>query len=121
MKICIPTEDNEGLNAKVDSHFGSAQFFTVYDTETKAVSTIDNTNAYLSQGMCHSIGVLGTASIDAVVCQGIGMGAVQKLNEVKIKAYRASGETVADIIKKYESNEAVEIIPKNDGTQHGCH
>ncbi len=121
MKICIPTEDNEGLNAKVDGHFGSAQYFTIYDTEKKTVSTIDNTNAYLSQGMCHSIGVLSTASIDAVVCHGIGMGAVQKLNEANIKAYRTSGETVADIIKKYENNELDEIIFKNARGQHGCH
>jgi len=121
MKICIPTENKEGLSAKVHGHFGSAQYFTIYDTENKTVNIIDNTNAHHSHGMCHPIGVLGTASIDAVVCQGMGMRAVQKLNETGIKAYRAVGDTVADVVKKYESNELEEITPQNACTQHGCH
>jgi predicted Fe-Mo cluster-binding NifX family protein len=121
MNICIPTENKEGLNAKVHGHFGSAQYFTIYDTEKKAVSVIDNTNAHHSHGMCHPIGVLGTASIDAVVCQGMGARAVQKLNEVNVKAYRAVGDTVADIIKKFESGELAEITPQNACAQHGCH
>jgi predicted Fe-Mo cluster-binding NifX family protein len=33
MKICIPTENKEGLSAKVHGHFGSAQYFTIYDTD----------------------------------------------------------------------------------------
>ena len=121
MKICVPTENNEGLSAKVHGHFGSAQHFTIYDTETKTVNTIDNTNAHHSHGMCHPIGVLGTASIDVVVCQGMGMRAVQKLNEGGIKAYQAAGDIVADVIKKYENKELKEITVENACAQHGCH
>jgi len=121
MKICVPTENKEGLSAKVHGHFGSAQYFTIYDTEKKTVDTIDNTNAHHSHGMCHPIGVLGTASIDVVVCQGMGMRAVQKLNEGGIKAYQAAGDTVADVIKKYENKELKEITVENACAQHGCH
>ena len=61
------------------------------------------------------------SSIDAVVCQGMGMRAVQKLNEANIKAYKASAETVADIIKKFKGNELEEITAQNACAQHGCH
>ena len=43
MRICIPTANKEGLNAKVHGHFGSAQHFTIYDTEKDALNIIDNT------------------------------------------------------------------------------
>ena len=121
MRICIPTETNEGLNAKVHEHFGSAPFFTIYDTEKNEVKTLDNTNAHHSHGMCHPIGVLGTSSVDVVVCQGMGMRAVQKLNEANIKAFRAVAGTVAEIIKKYKDNELKEITVENACAQHGCH
>ena len=121
MRICIPTETKDGLKAKAYGHFGSAPFFTVYDTDKKEVKTVDNTNAHHSHGMCHPIGVLGATSIDVVVCQGMGMRAVQKLNEANIKAFRASGETVSDIIKKYEANELEEMTVQNACSQHGCH
>ena len=120
MRICIPTENKEGLNAKVHGHFGSAQHFTIYDTEKDALNIIDNTNAHHSHGMCHPIGVLGTGSIDVVVCKGMGMRAVQKLNEANIKAYQADGDTVADVIKKFKNNELKEITMQNACAQHGC-
>jgi len=121
MRICIPTENREGLNARVHGHFGSAQYFTVYNTEKNNLDIIDNTNAHHSHGMCHPIGVLGTSSIDIVVCQGMGMRAVQKLNEAGIKAYQAAGSTVAEVIKRYRSNELKEITVMNACAKHGCH
>jgi predicted Fe-Mo cluster-binding NifX family protein len=121
MKICIPTESKEGLSARVHGHFGSTPFFTIYDTENDTFKAMDNTNAHHSHGMCHPIGVLGTGSIDVVVCQGMGMRAVQKLNEANIKAYKASADTVADIIKKLKGGELEEITAQNACAQHGCH
>ncbi|MFH1640433.1 MAG: NifB/NifX family molybdenum-iron cluster-binding protein [Candidatus Omnitrophota bacterium] len=121
MRICIPTENKEGLNSKVCGHFGSAPYFTIYDTKSETFRTVDNTNTHHSHGMCHPIGVLGISSIDAVVCRGMGMRAVQKLNEANIKAYKAEADTVAGIIKKYKDNELAEITPENACAQHGCH
>jgi len=121
MKICIPTGSREGLYAKVHGHFGSAPFFTIYDTENKSVRVVDNTNAHHSHGMCHPIGVLGTSSIDAVVCLGMGARAVQKLNEAGLKAFRASAETVAEIIEKFKAQELEEVTVENACAQHGCH
>ncbi len=121
MRICIPTENKEGLNAKVYNHFGSAPYFTIYDTGKETFKTVNNTNVHHSHGMCHPIGVLGVSSIDAVVCRGMGSRAVVKLNAANIKAYRADGETVAEIIKKYKDNELEEITVQNACMQHGCH
>ncbi|MCU0651837.1 MAG: NifB/NifX family molybdenum-iron cluster-binding protein [Candidatus Omnitrophica bacterium] len=121
MRICIPTENKEGLSARVYEHFGSTPYFTIYDTENETFKIVDNINAHHSHGMCHPIGVLGTSSIDVVVCQGMGMRAVQKLNEANIKAYKAVAGTVDEIIKGYKGNELEELTVQNACAQHGCH
>jgi len=121
MKICIPVENKEGLNARVCGHFGSAPYFIIYDTEKEAFQSVDNANAHHSHGMCHPIGVLGVSSIDVVVCRGMGLRAVQKLKEANIRAFLAVGETVAEIIKKYKDNKLEEITAQNACAQHGCH
>ncbi|MDD5165826.1 MAG: NifB/NifX family molybdenum-iron cluster-binding protein [Candidatus Omnitrophica bacterium] len=121
MRLCIPTETKEGLGAKVYGHFGSAPYFTVYDTDKEGIKVINNTNAHHSHGMCHPIGVIGTSSIDAVVCMGMGARAVQNLNAANIKAFRADGKTVSEIVNKYKAGELEEITIENACAQHGCH
>jgi predicted Fe-Mo cluster-binding NifX family protein len=121
MRICIPTENKEGLKAPVYGHFGSAPYFTVYDIEKDVLEIVDNTNAHHAHGMCHPIGVLGASSMDAVICQGMGMRAIQKLNEAHIKAYRTVAGTVAEIIEKFKKNELEEMTFENACAQHGCH
>ncbi len=122
MRVCVPTEDKGGLNAKVYGHFGSAPYFTIYDTEKETVKIIDNLDSSHEHGMCHPLGVIGTASIDAVVCQGMGARAVQKLNEGNIKAFRATAGTVAEIVKKCKNGELEEITVNNACSHHGgCH
>lgn len=121
MRLCIPVETKEGLQSRTYGHFGSAPCFLIYDTDKKAAKTVANDSAHHSHGMCHPLGVLGTSSIDAVVCRGMGARAVQKLNEAGIKAFRATGETAADIIKQYEVHELEEITMQNACAQHGCH
>jgi predicted Fe-Mo cluster-binding NifX family protein len=121
MKICIPTETNSGKAAEVYGHFGSAPYFTIYDTDTETVEIIDNANQHHSHGMCHPMAQLAGKNIDAVVCGGMGFRAVQKLNEGGIKAYRAVPGTVENISDQFLKGELEEITPDNACAQHGCH
>jgi predicted Fe-Mo cluster-binding NifX family protein len=72
MKICIPTETDAGKKAKVYGHFGSAPYFTIYDTEKDDCETVDNSNQHHIHGTCHPVGALDSQRIDAVVCAGMG-------------------------------------------------
>jgi predicted Fe-Mo cluster-binding NifX family protein len=121
MKICIPTETNEGKSAQVYGHFGSAPFFTIVDTAAETIEIIDNTNQHHSHGMCQPMSQLAGKKIDAVVCGGMGSRAVQKLNESGIKAYRAVPGTVEDISNQFLKSGLDEITVNNACTQHGCH
>lgn len=121
MRICIPTETNAGLKAKVNAHFGSANYFTIYDTEKESVETLDNTNMHHAHGTCQPMKMLGARSIDVVVCSGMGARAIQGLNAVGIKALRAEASTVEEVIKKLNDKKLVEITVENACVQHGCH
>ncbi len=121
MRICIPTDSREGLKAKVYGHFGSAKYFTIYDTEKNTVSVVENSNAHHSHGACHPIAVLGGGDIGAVICLGMGYRAVEKLQAAGIRSYLVSGETVEDVIKDYKNNSLREITSENACGHHGCH
>ena len=121
MKMCIPVETKEGLKAKVFAHFGSAPYFLIYDIDKDAFEAVSNSDRHHIHGTCHPLKVLENQTIDAVVCRGMGARAVQKLNEDDIKAYRASGETVEELIKRYKEGILEEITIDNACTDHSCH
>ena len=121
MRICIPTETSDGKNAKVYGHFGSAPYFTIYDTEKNTCETINNSNQHHAHGTCHPMNILDGKNIDAVVCGGMGGRAVQKLNEAGIKAYLAEPGTVLDMANKYIESSLKEITVENACSQHNCH
>lgn len=121
MRLCVPTETNKGATAQVYGHFGSAPFFTIYDTTTKRAEIIDNANQHHAHGACHPMASLDGKKIDAVVCGGMGARAVQRLNEAGLKAYRAIPGTVEEIAAQFVKGGLEEITPLNGCMGHGCH
>jgi len=121
MKICVPTQTDKGKEAQVFEHFGSSPFFTIYDTESGDVDIVNNANQEHSHGMCQPMSQLKGKDIDAVVCGGMGMRAIQKLNEGGIKAYRAIPGTVENIAEQYVKGGLEEITIKDACTNHECH
>ncbi len=121
MNLCIPIEEPEGVKSKVYGHFGSAPFFLIYDTEQKNSRVLENGNQHHSHGMCQPLQALANEKLGAVVCQGMGARAVQKLNEGGIRAYRVSSETVEGIVKDFLAGALQEITVENACQQHSCH
>jgi predicted Fe-Mo cluster-binding NifX family protein len=121
MVLCIPSETNQGKDARCYGHFGSAPFFTLFDTSAGSVEIIDNTNQHHAHGMCHPMAALTGRKLDAVVCAGLGARAVQRLNEAGIKAYRAVQGTVSEVAAQFLNGKLDEITVSNACSQHGCH
>jgi predicted Fe-Mo cluster-binding NifX family protein len=121
MKICIPTETGEGKNAQVYGHFGSAPFFTIYDTEAKSMEVVDNANNHHEHGTCNPIAALQGKSVDVVVTGGMGARAVMMLNVSGIKVYRAVPGSVETIISTFNAANLEELTAQNACASHGCH
>lgn len=121
MKICLPTIGKKGLGEKVYNHFGSAPYFTIYDTDTKKIEIIKNDNEHHSHGACQPLNSIAKYNIDIIMTNGMGARAVQMLNTGGIKVFKLDGDTVADAIKKYQDNKLEELTIENSCSQHNCH
>ena len=99
MKICLPTTGKNGLKETVYNHFGSAQFFTIYDTVTKEIQIVENDNEHHEHGSCQPLGVISKYNVDAIMTNGMGRRAVQILNEGGVKVYILGGSTVEEAVK----------------------
>ncbi len=122
MRICIPTDSDEGKDAQMNARFGSASFFKVFDTVTKKYETIVNSNEDHVHGLCLPTNVLKAQNIDMVIGTGMGMRAMQKLNEIGIKIFMASGGTVEKSIALFEKSELQKMDSEKacKNHEHGC-
>ncbi|MBU1052938.1 MAG: NifB/NifX family molybdenum-iron cluster-binding protein [Proteobacteria bacterium] len=115
MKICFPVESDKGLDSEVFGHFGTAPSFVVFDTETKSTYTINNQDLGHAHGKCSPLKALDGQMVDVIIVGGIGAGAINKLNEMGIKVYRANKGSVQENLKIFQST----IMPEMT-IQHAC-
>lgn len=108
MKIAVSTVGTT-KDSKLEPRFGRANFFVVYDTETKEYSVIDNQEI---QDTAHGAGPQTSQKIfDAgvnVILTGNGPGknAFQVLEAANIKMFICKEDITAEaVITKYLNNE----------------
>ena len=121
MKICMPTQTDQGVDAAVTAHFGSAPFFTIYDTDTKRFEHIGNRNLHHIHSGCQPLMALRGQAVDVVICGGMGARAVQKLGADGIKAYKVKGATVKEALINYLEGRLNPITSLNACHDHDCH
>lgn len=121
MKICLPTETSQGLKAPLYGHFGSAPFFTLADTETGILEVRDNQGQVHAHGACHPAGALEGLGIQAVICGGMGLRALHKLEEAGIEVYRSGALTVEEALCEIREKRVEKLTGEGACAQHkGC-
>lgn len=120
MKVCIPVEENKGLDSITYDHFGSAPFFLIYDLEKEALKVIENQDLHHAHGMCQPLKALGGVEVDAILVGGIGAGALMKLNNQGVKVYKVTNQTALQNIELLKRNELMEFSMNNCCNHHGC-
>lgn len=85
-------------NGNVFGHFGRTEKFKVYDIEGGKVvnSQILDTNG---EGCGALAGILSIANVDALICGGIGGGAVNAIEEAGIKLYAGASGNTDDVVE----------------------
>jgi predicted Fe-Mo cluster-binding NifX family protein len=114
MKICIPTQEDRGLDSRVSRHFGRAPYYALVETETGEVEMEANTKACHDHGHghghdhghghrcgCHQI--MGSRDLGAVICTGMGRGALAGFVKRGVDVYLADKETVAEVLEEFRS------------------
>jgi predicted Fe-Mo cluster-binding NifX family protein len=119
MNICIPVEEDNGLESQVCAHFGSAPAFMIVDTESGVCRAIANRNQQHAHGMCTPLSSLQGEQIDGMVVGGIGMGALSKLNAASIGVYISEHSTVAETIAAFKAGALRLVQPHMACGHHG--
>ena len=122
MKLCFPVKEIADLESEVYGHFGSAPAFIVFDSDTKTIASVNNSDLHHAHGMCNPVGALAGHQVDVVVVGGIGGGALMKLNQEGITVYQAIGKTVRENIELIASNRLPQFQPGHAcaGDAGGC-
>jgi predicted Fe-Mo cluster-binding NifX family protein len=119
MLACIPTTGDSGLEDEVSKHFGSAQYFTLFDTETDEVTVVPNRNVHHDHGTCHPMNQLKRYHIDAVACAGMGRRAIQALSAEGITVYDSGPYTVEQIVQRLKDDDLPTMDPARACLGHG--
>jgi predicted Fe-Mo cluster-binding NifX family protein len=98
MKICIPTRSDKGNEALISAHFGSAPFFTIYDTDSASLDVIKNQNEHHEHGQCHSLRAVAGLDVEVVIAAGLGHRALEGLNSAGIRVYKTAAKTVSEVL-----------------------
>jgi len=121
MIVCIPTQENQGLESSAFAHFGSAPAFIIHDTETGVTRFRENNNQDHAHGSCNPGRTLMGESVDAVITGGMGARAVEMLNAMGIRVYMAAAGTVQSNVEALKKQELVELTMSNACGNHGMH
>lgn len=111
MKIAI-TSDGDSLESKLDGRFGRCSYFVLYDTETKDVRFVENTNQLNQEGA-------GPATAQFVASMGakrvysgeFGKKAADILRDLSIEMIplRDAAVSVAAVIAMVETQDVVSL------------
>ncbi|MEW6054537.1 MAG: NifB/NifX family molybdenum-iron cluster-binding protein [Nitrospirota bacterium] len=115
MKICFPVLKDNGFGSRIHRHFGSAPLFIMFETDSRQVNSIRNSDLHHEYGSCNPMKALNNQKCDAVVVSGIGAGALNKLNRLGIKVFQSQAPTVKENIVLLEARNLPEFT-----LQHCC-
>lgn len=112
MKIAVAYE-----NGNVFEHFGHSRQFKIYETDGQ---NIVKEEVIESEGSGHSamVGLLTGLGINAVICGGIGDGAVNALGEAGIEVYSGVSGNADEAVEAYLNGE---LISEGVNCSHHAH
>jgi predicted Fe-Mo cluster-binding NifX family protein len=117
IRILVPTEGNEGMEAQVAQHFGRAPFFTVVKLQDNKVidtETVPNTGEHFG-GQGHPHENILSLKPDVIVAQGMGPGGLQSFRNSGIKVLQTNAGTIKDVVECFQKGELPELTA---GCQH---
>ncbi|MGI6642443.1 MAG: NifB/NifX family molybdenum-iron cluster-binding protein [Bacillota bacterium] len=109
MRIAVPIDEKDSKSVSIS--FGRAQYFLIYDTETKESVILDNGVATSASG---GAGILAAQflvdnRVSALITPRCGQNAANVLEAAGVKVYKTTGTSVNDNIDAFRT----ETLPKS--------
>ena len=100
MKICLPTNDNLGLQSEIASNFSSAPWLLVVESETQQTLAIDMSDEAQRRQ---------PVELDAIVCRGMPEILYKSLRAEGIPIYGCRSRNVAGALVDYWEDDLHEL------------
>jgi len=121
VRLSIPVEDANGLNARLSQHFGRAPYFAVVELDENGtmlnLQTVPNKSEHFGGMGLPSENIMRLRP-NAVITYGMGPRALSMFQNANIAVLQANVGIVKDIIEAYQRDELVELT---EGCQHAKH
>ncbi|UCC93808.1 MAG: NifB/NifX family molybdenum-iron cluster-binding protein [Thermoplasmata archaeon] len=118
MRVTVPTTGDMGLEEEVNGHIGMAPTYTIVDTESGEVRTVENTSNHRG-GVGMPPEVIARAGTDVVLCYTLGQRAIDLFRGFGIKVHIGAEGTVAEAIDAWKEGRLPEPDDHTD-CGHGC-
>ena len=104
MKAFIAVKGNNGILSEIDSRFGRAGFFMIYDMDEEKIISIEE-NKFKNEG--HGVGIKTAGAAVEHGCTLVigaqpGPKAEQVFNEGNVKMFIMTEGNVEDAVRKYK-------------------
>jgi len=122
MRIAIPSIGGNRSD-KVDSRFGRASYYVIYDVTTDMYSCIDNSaKSEVSGAGGQAVRLLGKNGVDVVLVPEVGPKALQALKAFDMKAFVYENAcNVEEAVALYQQGQLKEVLQESHGGYHGNH
>jgi predicted Fe-Mo cluster-binding NifX family protein len=121
VKIVIPVEDANDVNARLSQHFGRAPYFAAIDVDENGNVTnlemVPNTSEHFG-GRGRPPDTIIRLRPNAVITYGMGPRALNIFQNANIAVLQANSPIVKDLLDAYNSDELVELT---EGCHHARH
>jgi len=121
VRLVIPTEDGNGLDARLSQHFGRAPYFVVVEIQgdkVASVQAVPNQSEHFG-GYGLPPDLILQLRPDAVITFGMGPRAISRFQEAGVAVYRAQSETVKEVVEAYLQGKLEELTEGCGKSRHG--
>ncbi|RJS76746.1 hypothetical protein CW667_04890 [Candidatus Bathyarchaeota archaeon] len=120
-RIVVPTEDENGLKARLSEHFGRAPYFIVVDLEEDGrisnIQAVPNESEHFG-GTGRPPDRILQLRPHALITYGMGPRALNMFQQARVAVLRANANTVEELIEAYKENRLEELT---EGCHHALH
>lgn len=121
IKIVIPVENANGLNARLSQHFGRAPYFATVELDENgkvlSLQMVPNKSEHFG-GVGKPPEIILSLKPDVVITYGMGFRALNMFQSANVAVLQTDKDFVKEVIEAYNRNELVELT---EGCHHARH
>ena len=120
MGICVPVQDDRGLQAPSQRPLRQRAILPDHDTDTGRSNLLPNGEEEHAHGQCHPLQSIASQKVDVVLCGGIGRRAIDLLQQAGLRVCLAPVGSADAALRAYAAGSLTQLDPADACQHHSC-